>query len=96
MSDTTLRVLINIPSKKYQFEYDLLQSLIEHVRTENEDFKNIQADLHMQIIDHDDKIQSHKAHFQMRENLQPHFSVILVCFCVIDLCDQSYVNNGFI
>lgn len=81
MSNKILRVLINIPSKEYQFEYELIQSMLEHVRTENEDFKDIDVQLDMRIIDHDgDKVLSHKQHFQAKQNLQPYFSVIVVCY----------------
>ena len=79
MSDDLLPILISIPSKEYQFEYELLQSLIQHIQTENEDFKRIQVKMNMKIIDHSN-IKSHTEHVNVIKNLQPYFSVIVVCY----------------
>ena len=81
MSEEILRILISIPSNRYQFEFELLQSLIEHIQRENENFQGIKVKIETKIIDHSD-IASHTEHVHAVKSMKPYFSVIVVCHFV--------------
>eukprot|EP01083_Nonionella_stella_P257986 882430_1 len=84
-----IRVLITIPAKAYQFEYELLQSLIQDVQQSNDRFTSIETQLDMKVMDHS-QISSH-AH--SRANVQPHFSIIISSSARATSCANDEIHT---
>mmetsp|Transcript_11472 Transcript_11472/g.17391 ORF Transcript_11472/g.17391 Transcript_11472/m.17391 type:complete len:249 (+) Transcript_11472:23-769(+) len=67
MSLTALRILITVPSPRYQFQYNVLQSFIYDVQAQDDAFKAIKLEIQEQILDHN-HVFSHTQHTRAMEN----------------------------
>eukprot|EP01084_Bolivina_argentea_P257630 434082_1 len=71
-----MRILITVPSSKYEFEFKLLKSLIHDIMYKNSKFRSIEIAINTKIINHSQPT-SHTHHIHYVKNLNPYFSINL-------------------